>query len=367
MTDYKDYSAEDFAKDEFFRNWVRNPRSDYAPFWQNWIKNNPDKIIIIQRAKALVLAFDDLFQDTLTPEQITHEINLLQLKASLSEKSTKPAAVYPFYLRIAAVLILIAGLSYAAFIHFQNNDTPALPDLAITSDVQAPHWISRMNNQPHPETIILNDGSEVILGENSTLHYLSDYRHTSERLVYLTGDAFFDVAKDSLHPFLVFAGTTVTRVLGTSFRIQSSSNKVEIKVSTGKVAVHRLHDYKLHSSHPSQEIPGVILSPNDKAVFEPAQESFNTSRLRPDEVIVIPRTHAETEFANLPVAEVLDSLSNTYSVDIEYNKKELSNCRINTMFKDETLLQKVRLVCMAIGAEYSISNGNIVIGPAECP
>jgi len=368
MTDYRNYSAEDFARNDFFKNWVRNPESDSSHFWSNWIEEHPEKREVMNRAKVLVLAFDDLMADNLSAQEVEQEITLLKLKASFSEKP-RPIFYFPanFY-RIVAAIVLVAGIAFLSYQYAFNSTTLSTvsEQVMVTEEPNKPVWINTVNNQKKPQTILLDDGSEVVLTENSSLRYLSDYQHAEERTVYLTGEAFFEVAKDSIHPFLVFAGNTVTRVLGTSFRVQSTAEKVEVRVNSGKVAVHRLQDFELHASEKSISIPGVILSPNDKAVFESARESFNTSRLHPGEETVIQRTTFETEFSDIPVTAVLDSLGRTYGVTINYDLQSLKNCHINTMFKDESLLQKVKLVCIAIGGEYHVKNGSIFIENAIC-
>lgn len=365
MTDYSDFSAEDFSKDEYFKSWVINPEEHHEQFWETWIKNHPEKNSDILKAKALILAFDELFNDDLTQKMIEEEINLLKLKAGFSNSKSKYQFPYYNVFRWVAAVVMTSGIGYLTFLNQKN--TPQLTAVATHSnDTHHAEWITKTNDREHPQTIILNDGSEVILGKNSSIRYLTDYTQSPERSVYLNGEAFFDISRDTLHPFLVFAGSTVTRVLGTSFRVQASDKLVEVSVATGKVAVHRLNDYQRHSGENQQDIPGVILSPYDKIVFEPVQESFKTSRLKPNESIVIPRTDYETEFSDIPVTQVLDCLKRTYAIEIQYDSLNLQNCYINTMFKDETLTQKLRLICLAIGADFKVSNDQILIGPAKC-
>lgn len=368
MTDYRNFTAEDFSKDELFISWVKNPESDSALFWNSWIEKNPDKRHVLDRAKALVIAFEELYGDNLSAEEIVQEINLLKLKAEFADKPRSYTYFIKQFYQVAATILLISGLSYLVYQYIDsNNNIPEFSEKTTEKENNTgPFWITKVNNESKPQTILLTDGSEVVLGENSSLRYLSDYKHSDARTVYLTGEAFFEVAKDSLHPFLVFAGKTVTRVLGTSFRVQSADDKVEVRVNSGKVAVHRLSDFELHTADKSSNIPGVILSPNHKAVFETALESFNTSKLKLDDKTIIPRTNFETDFNDIPVTEVLDSLSSSYDVPINYDSADLSQCHINTMFKDESLLQKIKLVCIAIGADYHISNGSIFIGNAKC-
>ncbi len=62
----------------------------------------------------------------------------------------------------------------------------------------------------------------------------------TNRDVYLSGEAFFEVTKNPDRPFRVFANEIVTKVLGTSFTVRSFENDttIQVIVRTGKVTVY---------------------------------------------------------------------------------------------------------------------------------
>ncbi len=85
----------------------------------------------------------------------------------------------------------------------------------------------------------LSDGSQVWLAAGSTLKYPADF-HDKGRSVELSGEAFFDVARDESRPFTIRTGAMETRVLGTSFKITAfEGHEHEVSVATGKVSVSR--------------------------------------------------------------------------------------------------------------------------------
>src|SRR5690606_22977878 len=81
----------------------------------------------------------------------------------------------------------------------------------------------------------------------------------------LRGEALFDVERDTLRPFYVYAGDVVTKVLGTSFTVRAieSDKKITVAVKTGKVSVSTKPGVSVNQS--SSE---VILTPNQKAVYD---------------------------------------------------------------------------------------------------
>ncbi|MCG9792398.1 FecR family protein [Flavobacterium algicola] len=84
--------------------------------------------------------------------------------------------------------------------------------------------------------VLLPDNSRVFLNSNSSISYADNFEE--ERHLVLKGEAFFTVTKNPKKPFVVSSKTISTRVLGTSFNINSNSDtKTTISVNTGKVAV----------------------------------------------------------------------------------------------------------------------------------
>ncbi len=71
----------------------------------------------------------------------------------------------------------------------------------------------------------LSDGSKVWLNAASSLTYAASLNENGERRVKLDGEAYFEVAKDKSHPFIVETGTQRVQVLGTHFNINSYADE----------------------------------------------------------------------------------------------------------------------------------------------
>ena len=120
-----------------------------------------------------------------------------------------------------------------------------------------------MNESSTVKKVSLNDGSVVWLNKSSHIRYDEAFNN-SIRAVTLEGEAFFDIATDSIKPFIVNSGEIRTRVLGTSFNIQSYPEMDEVKVALveGKVSI----EVQSESQYEQQVIlsPGEILTFNKK-------------------------------------------------------------------------------------------------------
>ncbi|HEY5239062.1 MAG TPA: FecR domain-containing protein [Rhizomicrobium sp.] len=83
------------------------------------------------------------------------------------------------------------------------------------------------------QTVRLDDGSRIELNTNTTLRAAVNMRH---RTVWLDGgEAFFQIAHDTGHPFIVMAGDHRVTVLGTKFLVRRDTNRLEVAVVEGRV------------------------------------------------------------------------------------------------------------------------------------
>ena len=108
---------------------------------------------------------------------------------------------------IAATIMLLVGIGI--FIKFFNNHHTYKTALG---EVQ---------------TITLHDGSRIFLNAGSEQRVPDKFAETT-RFVWLEGEGFFEVAKDSLHPFIVETEKTRTEVLGTKFNMSAYANEAVI-------------------------------------------------------------------------------------------------------------------------------------------
>jgi transmembrane sensor len=84
----------------------------------------------------------------------------------------------------------------------------------------------------------LSDGTRIRLAPASHIRVAADYGE-KERPVYLEGQGYFEVKHDETRPFIVYAGTTIARDLGTDFAVRSyaEDRAVQVVVRTGAVAM----------------------------------------------------------------------------------------------------------------------------------
>src|SRR5690606_27701037 len=134
-----------------------------------------------------------------------------------------------FILRIAAVLLLVLGLGITVETLIPEETTTRPAEIVSFEEFTTPPGVK--------SSITLGDGSKVLLNSGSSLKYVKGFG-TDLREVFLVGEAFFEVSRDSIRPFIVRTGEISTTALGTSFNIEAYKDEnLNISLLTGKVAV----------------------------------------------------------------------------------------------------------------------------------
>lgn len=206
------------------------------------------------------------------------------------------------------------------------------------------------------ESFELPDGTEVVLNENSTITYDTDYEKSPERKVTLVGEAYFKVKPDADHPFQIKAGNSEVVVLGTAFNLRAYPHEdfMEVEVEEGKVAF---------SSEEGEQ--SVKLTANQKGIY-----------LSKKEQIVVQKntglnTHAwrtrSLHFRDTPMDLVILDIARFYDVEINLENAENSSCGLTATFEEEQLDNVLEVIKLALDVEITtLTTGAIVVKVGGC-
>ncbi|MCB0643474.1 MAG: FecR domain-containing protein [Phaeodactylibacter sp.] len=212
--------------------------------------------------------------------------------------------------RVAAVLLL----AIAAGLWLWKPGTTA----------DATPFIAQTTTEKLLEPVRLPDGTAVWLNGHSRIQY---QEIEGTRQVELTGEAFFEVASDSMRPFIVLAGDAVTEVLGTSFNLRAypEEAEVELTVKTGKVAFR------------SKTVPKDTLKlPAGAAATFLNKENRVETKEEPEVNVLSWKTDVLV-FENLPVGEVLKDVERYFNVKIEIDNPGILDCSYRGNFRNPKL------------------------------
>lgn len=358
--DYSKYEVEDYASDDLFIRWVADNDPDAAAFWEAYMLDHPDVIERIERARLLVLALREDETHRNVAEQVARSWEAIQDRI-------RPARKTFVVWKIAASLSAIAAVGLIWYF-VQRNADPIQREVSGLAWVEDLNYVEEVNTSGEVVTVNLSDGSVVRLENNSRLRYFRDCANDPYRKVYLTGEAFFEIAKNPQQPFFVYANEVVTRVLGTSFRVKAFDNdeRVVVSVQEGKVSVYSSRRPRKDGDTIEAEVNGVVLTPNQKVHYQRAEDSFNKTLVDTPQVIKQEVLQRDFEFRSTPVHEVFEVLSEAYGVEIIFDKQVLENCYLTVPLGDEPLFEKLKIVCSTIDATYELIDANIVISSSGC-
>lgn len=259
--------------------------------------------------------------------------------------------------RVAASIAFIAA-SVALFLKYSNTLTSTKEIAFEEADTEV---ITFSNSTGKPALIHLKDGSTVLVHPGSEIKYPKTFGNKRE--ISLTGEAFFQVAKDAQHPFYVYTNEVTTRVLGTSFLIKAYENqeKITVSVSTGRVSVSS----EISSPDTKNIREELILTPNQQAIY------LRDKGIVEKHLVDNPRVLNEDQptnisYTNEPVKKLFKTLEEMYGVTIKYNESALANCNITTEMTNEGLFERMDLICLVLGAKYRIEDAVIMVESSGC-
>lgn len=174
------------------------------------------------------------------------------------------------------------------------------------------------------DSVHLIDGSVIYLAANSVFEYPDLFGEKERNVKLVKGKAFFEIAKDRQHPFVISSGAIKTRVVGTSFHIQMSENSCNVIVVTGKVNVSAHHQ-------------SVDLIPNEEAVFE----ADKLIKRKASKLLVVNWYNQDIELENVKLNEVLELLESKYSVTFDVKNDSLMNTSLTLFIEKNAALENI--------------------------
>jgi len=200
----------------------------------------------------------------------------------------------------------------------------------------------------------LSDGTLVHLNSGTTLKYPVKFIAGENRQVYLDGEAFFDVAKDKKHPFIVNADALNVRVLGTHFNVSNypEDAATDVVLVEGSVGMYR-------SDEEFNADKNTILKPGYKGSFNRGNALISTKPVITD--IYTSWINGGLTFRNMTFKNIITKLERRYNVTIVNKNEKLASEKFNASFKDESIEKVMSYFNDIHGINYTIKNNQILI------
>ncbi len=273
--------------------------------------------------------------------------HLINLRANAARRLSGKVAKRPivrlgrFLNRAAAILFL--PLLVASLFYFVLNQQEHRPDIVRDQSPVYKTVSSPMGNRTKLE---LADHSNVYLNNGSSLRFPLEFNR-DERLVYLIGEAYFEVNADSSRPFIVAAGDIQYRATGTEFNIMAYPEEklIVATVESGKISIEKVL--------PDRTVKNYLeLDPGQQASYYSEENKMDYMEVDP--VNFISWKENRLVMIDDPLGRIATKLERWYNVKIDFEQDDMRVIKYSGTFTNETLTQVLDLMKLATPIDYKI-------------
>lgn len=258
-------------------------------------------------------------------------------------RNTKTRKLWTYTVRVAAAISVFFAFK---FIFLQPTSTRVAEEPALV-------WVERKTDWGEKLNLILADGTQIKLNSGSSIRFPKVFT-ANERRIELSGEAFFDVARDESKPFIIQSDKVETKVLGTSFNVQAYEDQRHISVSvlTGRVEVASSENK-------------VFLSPHEQGVYHRSKGNVTKGRVDIEKILLW--KDGIIHFEDATFGEVKNVLERWYGVNISFASKELAQCHLTATYANESLETILGSIVYAKkGMQYRMDDQKTIIFSGKC-
>lgn len=359
--DISGFSVEDFVLNREFRIWVLFPGKSTNIHWDKLLKENPGQISKAKVAREIVLNLS-YRKESLTENESTRLWELIDAELDDLGSESEGCEIVPIspvsilkrceiperrffrysqWIGVAAILVLAFTISLGVNLVYYQEMPVAPVQLLVYEEHFTPPGVK--------STMTLQDGSKVMLNSGSSLRYIKNFE-TDRRVVHLSGEAYFEVAKDSLRPFTVIAGGVMTTALGTAFNVSAyEKENINVSLVEGRVAVESEKDHTLSANLTVGEELSVNLETGKSQ-----KGNFN-----PD--MVLAWTNKKIIFQKAKMDEAIRVLENWYGVKFKLKNEPAPGLLVYGEYEDEILENILEGLSYSARFEYKIQQDEVEI------
>jgi transmembrane sensor len=260
----------------------------------------------------------------------------------------------------------------AGVLYFTLSRRPAAPARAADTNVE------QYADLGSRRSLLLPDGTRVRLNAGSHIQYDPDMLHKDARVVTLSGEAFFDVAKDKDRPFIIHTSKIAIRVLGTAFNVKA--------YPLDRVTETTLMGGSIELTINSKPYQMIILKPKEKfALIDETRDSLPTQPARPETsnrsdreklVVqdVVPVEVGDKEyvkevswiddnfvFQNETLEELAPKMERWFNVHIHVDNARVGNLHYSGIFHKETIDQALTALQLIRPFNFKITDNHVFI------
>lgn len=302
---------------------------------ESWVLTAPEnRVQFLDLKKAWILSGLKTQQTSIDIDKEWQDVSAQLFSSGKVVKMTSPKSRQRQWLGIAATVALLV---IASIVLFRPGKA------AIDVEVLALNEVVQEN---------LSDGSKVVLNKNSSIVFAKAAKDKVRR-VSLEGDAFFQVARDVTHPFVINTQNVQVEVLGTSFYVNSRSTNTDIQVfvNSGRVA------FKAGGEQ-------VVLAAGEMGVYNKEREELLKKEIE-DQNFLSWKNDALV-FDNTNLEDVVKALNRHFEASIVIESPILRACKITATYTNKSLEAIIRILERTLNVQSKRVDGQVVLFGTGC-
>lgn len=352
------YTVEGLLLDESFLDYCLNRNSIYKNKWEQIIVQYPDQVKTIEEAKELYF----LLNPSLSPGEIATQVNKIREIILEQKKNDLPVSAVNAeageslvvdregkmrgrrFRRMAVYSLVLASI-LSGVLYLVNTGIKTKP-----GKIESAKLIIYQNPRAERKQVELPDGSLAILNSNSQISITSDY-NKKDRVVELSGNAFFKVEKNAGKPFIVLNSAFSTTALGTAFYVHApgGTKNYSIELLEGKV--------KLSANNGTGKLD--YLNAGEEGQWQQAESKFTRNSF--DTLQLKQWLSGKISFTKTPVQEAIKQLEKWYDIEIDVQRKNWGKLSITGDYVNVPLDDILKVICFSLSGQYSYSDHKIII------
>jgi ferric-dicitrate binding protein FerR (iron transport regulator) len=190
----------------------------------------------------------------------------------------------------------------------------------------------------------------VHLNAVSSISYPKEFDNNN-RDVKISGEVYFDIARDESRPFTIKVKDYEVEVLGTSFNIKAYEDDEEFTVTVESGVVSVMLN--------SEEIKPVVLTKNQKLVFSTTTEELKVLNVNADDELYWRK--GILYFDSTPMAEVEKMIERWYGIELIIEDEEIYDLAINGTHQNKSLKSVMESIRILTRTNYLIKDNSIII------
>lgn len=332
-----------------------NANEEQSQMLNEWMNHHPDN-------RKLVRELKEIWQST-PPEEFNVDVQAAwkefqNRKGISTRREFKRVGKIPqktskkllYAMRVAAVVLVsvFAGV-FVQYTLTTTQDTEQISDFYVMQTFET--------ERGEKARVTFSDGSRVVLNSASSVRFPQEF-HGTKREVYLEGEAYFEVAHDPEHPFIVYTQGVEVEVLGTEFNVQgwSEDTSIEVAVREGKVAVSSKGESTTDQDQGENQViltEGLYTSVKKGGIPSAPQTVNVTHHLL--------WTHGGLHFDNVPFNKVVRDIERRFNVQVTGVPEELNEVPFTGTFQYADLDEVLSVIGATMDIEYTRNGLNISI------